>query len=402
VAAALRAGVERAEAIEIDPAIAGVGRSFHPEQPYADPRVSVVINDARTFFRSTKERFDRVIYGLIDSHTLLSHASSVRIDSFVYTVEGIRDARERLTDDGVLSLAFLVLTPELGRKIYLMMTQAFDGRPPICVETPWGDGVLFLQNRAGDLALPAGLLERTGFVDRTETFADPRLRADPSTDDWPFFYMPRRVYPVSYVLVLGLLLALSLAIVARFLPARPSFGDSVFFFLGAGFMLVETKAVTELGLAFGNTWSVIGIAIAGVLAMGFLANLVVRRSAIRGIAIPLAFLAASLVLGVIVARSGGFAPTFAGRLATVALLTVPLFFSGIVFSACLRESTDVSAAMAQNVLGAMVGGVLEYNSMYFGFAFLYGLALSLYLLAFTSWRWRTNNGALSSARVKAA
>ncbi|MGH7804620.1 MAG: hypothetical protein ACREQJ_09750, partial [Candidatus Binatia bacterium] len=402
VAAALRAGMERVEAIEIDPAIAGVGRAYHPERPYSHPRVNLVVNDARSFFRSTTDRFDRVIYGLVDSHTLLSHASSVRIDSFVYTIEGLRDARERLTDDGVLSLAFLVLTPELGRKIYLMMTEAFDGRPPICLETPWGDGVLYLQNKRGDLALPAGLLERSGFVDRAPDYSSPALRADPSTDDWPFFYMPRRIYPVSYVLVLGLLLLLSLVIVARFLPARPSARDATFFFLGAGFMLVETKAITELGLAFGNTWSVIGIAIVGVLGMGFLANLAVARFELRALVVPFALLAACLVIGVFVARAGGFAPTAGGRVATLAVLTVPLFFSGIVFSTCLRQSGDVSAAMAQNVLGAMVGGVLEYNSMYFGFAFLYWLALALYVLAFLSWRWRTNGRAASLAPVNAA
>ena len=37
--------------------------------------------------------------------------------------------------------------------------------------------------------------------------------------------------------------------------------------------------------------------------------------------------------------------------------------------------------MALNLLGAMCGGLLEYNSMYFGFQFLYWLALALYALA---------------------
>ena len=33
-------------------------------------------------------------------------------------------------------------------------------------------------------------------------------------------------------------------------------------------------------------------------------------------------------------------------------------------------------------MGALFGGVMEYNSMYFGFAFLYLLALGFYVLAF--------------------
>ena len=74
-----------------------------------------------------------VIYGLLDSHTLLSHASSVRLDSFIHTVEGLREARSRLRSNGMISLSFTVLSPELGHKIYMMLLEAFDGRQPICV-----------------------------------------------------------------------------------------------------------------------------------------------------------------------------------------------------------------------------------------------------------------------------
>jgi hypothetical protein len=399
VAGAIRAGVERVTAIEIDPAIVEIGRAYHPELPYSDPRVTVVVNDARSFIRSTRDRFDRIVYGLLDSHTLLSHASSVRIDSFVYTVEGIREARERLTDDGILSLAFYVLSPEIGRKIHLMMTEAFGGHSPVAIGSPSGKGVLFLQRRDGGLRVPGELLAGIGFSDRSAVFADPALAADPSTDDWPFFYMPRRVYPFSYFVVLSLVLALSLVVVRWFHSVRASSHEAVFFFLGAGFMLVETKAITELGLAFGNTWSVIGIAISGVLAMGFLANVAVQRLALRSLAGPFVLLLAGLVIGVAVARAGGLPPTALGRLATVALLTVPLLFSGIAFSICLRDTADTSGAMAQNVLGAMLGGLLEYNSMYFGFAFLYWLALGVYALAFTSrvWRWRTSEVSIEAA-----
>jgi len=133
VAAALRRGVQHVDAIEIDPAILRIGEIYHPEKPYKDKRVTSIINDARTFLRFTTNRYDLIVYGLLDSHTLLSHGSSVRLDSFVYTVEGIRDARNRLEEDGVLSLSFSVLSPEIGRKIYLMMQEAFDGKPPICV-----------------------------------------------------------------------------------------------------------------------------------------------------------------------------------------------------------------------------------------------------------------------------
>jgi len=93
--------------------------------------VHAVVNDARSFLRTTDQTFDLIVYGLLDSHTLLSQGSSVRLDSFVYTVEGLREARARLKPDGMLSLAFTLVSDALGHKIYLMLQQAFDGRPPI-------------------------------------------------------------------------------------------------------------------------------------------------------------------------------------------------------------------------------------------------------------------------------
>jgi SAM-dependent methyltransferase len=133
VAAALRSGTERVDAIEIDPVIQQAGSNAHPEHPYSDPRVHAIINDARSFLRTTNNTYDMIVFGLLDSHALLSQASSVRLDSFVYTVQALREARARLKPHGVLSLSFDVFNNSLGRKIYLMMTEAFDGHAPICV-----------------------------------------------------------------------------------------------------------------------------------------------------------------------------------------------------------------------------------------------------------------------------
>ena len=382
VAMALRMGAGRVDAIEIDPAILAVGVRYHPNAPYLDPRVRLVINDARSFLRTTGDRYDLIVYGLLDSHTLLSHGSNVRLDSFVYTVEAFREARSRLVDGGVLSLAFSVLSPELGRKIYLMLQEAFDGTPPVCVRAYYDGAVVFLERHGQALDLPPSTLAGAGVENVTAEFADPKLRADVSRDDWPFFYMPRRIYPVSYIVVVGLILLLSVMLVVPFSSARPKPGYAVFFLLGTGFMLVETKSITELGLMFGNTWQVIGVVIAGILVMAFIANAVVQRLALRSQTILYLLLLASLAVGLLVMSRGGFGSTLGAHLAAVALLTSPLFFSGMVFSTLFQRGEDASGPMAANLVGAMVGGLLEYNSMYFGFLFLYWVALAIYGLAF--------------------
>jgi hypothetical protein len=382
VAAALSAGAKRVDAIEIDPVIMRVGRERHPDRPYEDARVRAINNDARSFLREATGHYDLIVYGLLDSHTLLSHGSSVRLDSFVYTIEGLRDARNRLKPDGMISLSFTVLSNALGRKIFLMLQDVFDGRAPLCLRSS-GDNTTFLISNDPHWQPPPGLM-RTTFEDVTAKYANSTEAATVSTDDWPFFYMPQRIYPMSYLIMIGLILLLSLLLVGNFVGEAPRFSHLSFFFLGAGFMLIETKGITEMGLTFGNTWQVIGIVFAGILIMAFLGNCLVQWLHIKRPLLAYAFLLAALASGWLAARSGGFAPTAFGRLETATLLSLPLLFSGIVFSTLLTAERHISSIMAMNLMGAIVGGLLEYNSMYLGFQALYLLAMGCYALAFVS------------------
>jgi hypothetical protein len=325
-----------------------------------------------------------VAYGLLDSHTLLSQASSVRLDSFVYTVEGLGEARSRLKENGVLSLSFAVINDALGTKIYRMMQEAFDGKPPFCIYAEYDRSVIFIQSKHGDLVLPQSVLAASGFADRSTFYSTSGIPVNISTDDWPFLYMPRRIYPVSYLPMLCLVVLLSFWLSRSFFREKAQTSHLPFFFLGAGFMLVETKAITELGLAFGNTWQVIAIAIAGILMMSFLSNSAVQWLRLKKSSLPHVLVLAALLAGWWIAKAGGLPSTSLGRLGTAFLLTCPVFFSGIVFSSLLSKESRVSSVIAVNLLGAMCGGILEYNSMYFGFHFLYLLAMGLYALSFVS------------------
>lgn len=384
VAAAVRAGAERIDAIEIDPAILALGKANHPEHPYGRPEVHAIVNDARTFLRTTDRRYDMIVYGLLDSHTLLSHASSVRLDSFVYTVEGLRDARAKLRDGGILSLSFALGRDEVGGKIQRMLSAAFDGVAPKCVEGRYDLSVTFFQAESNTkLELSENELATMGFGECTGRFASRSLETDVSTDDWPFFYMPKRTYPTSYLAMIAIIVLISFFLISHF-SQRPTLNHTPYFLLGAGFMLIETKGITEMGLTFGNTWLVIGIVISGILFMAFCANYLVMRLNVRSTTIPYVCLLGSLVFGLLLARNGGLPSSFAGQLGTIAVLTSPMLFSGIVFSSLLANKRDIAGAMSANLFGAMCGGLLEYNSMYFGFQFLYILAAGLYAGAFLS------------------
>jgi hypothetical protein len=54
VAAALRAQCASVDAVEIDPAIAHLGRELHPEHPYDSGKVRLHINDGRAFFHQAR------------------------------------------------------------------------------------------------------------------------------------------------------------------------------------------------------------------------------------------------------------------------------------------------------------------------------------------------------------
>ena len=386
VAAALRHGATRVDAVEIDPAILGLGTELHPEAPYDDPRVRPVVGDARSFVRYSRDSYDLVVYGLLDSHTLLAGQSGVRLDSYVYTVEAFREARRRLAPDGVLSVSFLVLRPELALKIHRMLEEAFDGEPPLVLAGRHAE-MTFLHGpglEVDPLALPTGFERRTA--------ADwQHVEADVSTDDWPFLYMPVRRYPQTYLAMILVLSTLSVLLV-RDLTGLGAQGTgqrsgSAFsapcFFLGAGFMLVETKAITELALAFGSTWQVVGLTLGTILVLAFLANAIVMRWGAPPPWLAYGLLGSSVVLGLLLSgKSLGTGRPLVDGLLMAGLLTLPLFFSGFAFSSELGRTPSVGVAMASNLLGAMLGGFLEYNSMYFGFRALYLLALVLYLAAF--------------------
>src|SRR5205823_1578428 len=157
---------------------------------------------------------------------------------------------------------------------------------------------------------------------------------------------------------------------------------AAFLFLGAGFMLIETRSITELGLVFGNTWQVVSVVIAGILVMGFLANQWVDRFGPVAPRPTFALLAAALAVGWLLNRlaiAGLVLP--AARLIQPVVLTAPLFFAGLIFSSELRRGGQIGTVLCANLFGAMLGGFLEYNSMYWGFSSLYPLGLALYGLA---------------------
>ncbi len=390
VAAALRMGASQVDAIEIDPAIVYLGKTNHPEHPYDDPRVTVIVNDARNFFRTAHQQYDLIIYGVLDSHTALSHASNLRVNSYVYTREGITEAFKLLKPDGVMSIAFALPNESLGYKLSHILQGIPGAGTPLAIRVRYDSSTTtaFVTQKGRDVTMPDNNdFAAFGFENVSKYFAQPYPEASIPTDDWPFFYMINRTYPISYMVALGMVMLLSYMFVRKTIGLNDPIerGYVPFFFLGSGFMLVETKAITELGLHLGGTWFVVAATITMVLVMAFLANLLVQRKRFRQSGYAYVGLLMSLLVGYFYARNHeliAFSSPLASVVTSCVLLTIPMFFSGIVFSTLIGKSeNNISTALAYNLMGALFGGLMEYNSMYFGFAFLYLLAMGFYVLA---------------------
>jgi len=379
VAAALRNGAEHVDAVEIDPAILRLGQALHPEFPYQSNRVTSYVEDARAFIRYSQKKYDLIVFGLLDSHTLLSGMSGVRLDSYVYTEQCFREARARLTEKGVICLSFALIRQALGNKLYIMLKDAFDGRDPrVFGITSIGTTDFVIGANPTSPAAPPGV------ADITPQYSFHRADVYPATDDWPFFYMVTRSYPATYLVLIVILLAAA-AIFIR--PVVQMGGGRAAvslpcFLLGAGFMLLETKAITELALFYGTTWVVIGVVIIAILIMAFLANLLVMRRPKIPLPISYGLLLGSVALSLWFSGvASSLHNELLSRLLATAIITLPLFFSGLVFSSEMDSARSVAAALGSNLIGAMLGGCLEYNSMYFGYRSLYVLILGIYALS---------------------
>lgn len=377
VAAALRHGATHVDAVEIDPLILELGRRYHPEHPYDSPRVTVFVDDARAFFKKTNQKYDLIVFGYLDSHTLVTGFSSVRLDNYVYTVESFREARSHLQEDGTLVLAYSAGRTFLSERLYATLAQAFNV-PPVAYFTGYdASGVVFVEGKAAE-ASPIG-----DYPEISKDLQSHEAGTLLATDHWPFLYLRSRTIPIAIWSVLALFLYFAMAVLQKQVPLRrlASRQGLHMFFLGAGFMLLETKGVTELSLLFGSTWIVNAVVIAAFLTMGLLANtFIMFQSVSRSVAYTILFLILAGGMFMPYLFLGALPPT-AKVLASATLAGLPVFFSGLIFSRSFRDVTQPAQGLGINLLGAVVGGVLENLVMVGGTPILGVLALLLYGLS---------------------
>lgn len=376
VALALRQGATSVDAVEIDPRIKQLGVEKHPQQPYSDPRVTAYIGDGRAFLHTTDKKYDLVIFALPDSLTLVAGSNQLRLESYLFTQEALEDVRDVLKPGGAFAMYNYYRENWLIGRLANTAEAAFGHKP--CVDA----------FRARSAVIVAGLTEADQVCGDPATEASVVTKLSgpaPVHDERPFLYLKDASIPGTFLLVIFMVLLVSLiAVRAIGGPLRRMAPYADLACLGAAFLLLETRAVTWSALLFGTTWVVNAIVFAGVLIVVLLAVEVTRRMKRRpSRPVAFGFLAATLLIAWLVPTSWLLSLPMGLRIvAAVAIAFGPVFASNIVFATRFDTTEDATGAFAANLLGAMVGGCLEYLALMFGYPALLGLAALLYLGAF--------------------
>jgi spermidine synthase len=418
VSRALAWGAHHVDAVEIDPAIQRLGVRNHPDRPYQDPRVTVHIGDGRNFLRVSPTRYDLVVFALVDSLVLHSSYSNIRLESFLFTREAFEDVQKHLKPGGVFVMYNLFRQGWIVDRLSQELQSTF-GRPPLVFTLPFVEtiepeasgGFTILMSGATDRVqkafahqgsywLPAGEppspVTPNGFSDPVADnsgrirIAPARLISTggmrPATDDWPFLYLHNPMLPdlsVRGMAIMGGLAALLFAVFRRSSVGAGRWRlDGRMFFLGAGFMLVETKAVVHMALLFGSTWMVNTIVFAGVLVMVLGANLFVSRVRPVGLGLYYAGLMLVLALNAFVPLDAFLGWSRVGQIGAACLLAfAPILFSGVIFAVSFSRSSRPDQDFGANVAGAMLGGLAENTSMLLGFRYLTLVVMAFYALS---------------------
>lgn len=385
VSVALSEGAEQIDAVEIDPRIQRLGVQYHPDHPYSSPKVRVFRTDARSFLNECQEEYDLVVFGTLDSMTRLSALSNVRLDNFVYTEESLAAAKRRLKPDGGLVLMFYVGRNEIHLKLMAMMSHLF------------GDELAFLQvERAmfnlaymGGKAFSHAHLQ-PGVLVRLPASEIHRLAAatELPSDDWPYLYLDSRSVSKFYLtlmLAFSVLAVISVAAVSKSMRAsllNPRTIDWEMLLFGAGFLLLETRGVTQMNLAWGATWLTSSVVFGLILFMLLISSILAYRFKISYRACMLGIIA-SLVLAYFVPTSDLVRSSIFLRLAlSLVVLGLPVFFAGLCFGHRFALRAQPELAFGWNLLGAVIGGLLEFFSMVLGLRALLLVAILTYTSAY--------------------
>jgi hypothetical protein len=371
-AVALSEGARHVDAVEIDPLLLQIGRS-HPNHPFQNPRLTTHVADGRAYLQNTHKQYNLILFALPDSLTALAGQSAIRLESYLLTAQSLAAAKSHLAPGGTFAM-YNYYAPFLLSRYATTVQDVFHRIPCAEVGPPLGGRRLAVLT-----------VHPAGTVPNCASFWH-GSRVAPATDDHPFPYLRASTIPAPYLVMLAAILLGSLLLIrvggGSFRRMR---GYADLAFMGAAFLLLETKNVVQFALLFGTTWFVNALVFAGVLIAVYLAVETASRVRLPRPPVLYGALIAALALAWVVPQASLLSLPMVWRfLAASALAFAPVFLANLVFAQRFSGVETSGTAFAVNLLGAMVGGTLEYVALITGYHFLLIVIGVLYGLAFVS------------------
>jgi len=391
VAAALRNTKAQIDAVEIDPLITQLGQKHHPEKPYDDPRINLWVNDARTFFKQSKgkRRYDLILFGLLDSHTLASNFSNISLDNYVYTLESLSEAKSLLSERGLIVLSFQVHRVWIGTRLNVLLARTFKYYPLVfqCFDTPYHGSGGWIYVIGNPQTIRKALMSDSAL---RKYVVKNQLKLPQNGlvifDDWPYLFLKNWGIPKLMLIVSGVLAGITL-LGGLLLTHGKQRLDGHMFFLGAAFLLIEVSMISKLMLLFGSTWVVNAFVISAVLVMILLANLLVLKRPPKSLNVTYFLLFTSLLFIYLLSPAQLFFDNYLVKGIIASLIySLPIFFAGIIFATSFVHSPSAPVALGSNLIGGVLGGLLESVSYSTGIRFLSIVAILVYLAAYLFWR----------------
>lgn len=267
---ALSAGAVKVDAVDGRGWLFKLAELEH-QMALSSPKVRRFIMDPRLFLKSSHEKYDLIVFGLLDGPPVYSPYSVLSPDSFVYTVESFADAREHLNPNGYIALAIKPVEGWYVHRAINDLRLVFGGVSAV-VKQPFRYYIF------------ASLTPSQSLGEYLRKSIDPKLIASQEEillkvksgltclDDWPFEFILFRGLARPYLLALVLFMAIAWLQIGRLMNVRTTQpltgqegenkqqvidGKGMCVLLSASaYMLCSVKATTTLAFNFGATWQV--------------------------------------------------------------------------------------------------------------------------------------------------
>lgn len=378
VARALADGADHVDAVEGQDWLLSLADSS-AQSPFKSPKVSKITADPRMFLRFSEQKYDLILYSILESQTAFSPFGVLRPDNLIYTVESFVDASERLSEGGVLVVSYFPVRGWYGLRLAHNLKLA---HLTVDADVHTGFRNYLICSRSGNKAAVAVLEQELpkGSLRDLKKLKKEINDVDSTSDDWPFAFLVTGSMPFAYLFCLTLVLLTvifeSCAVQSEVMTddgtarnsgivGRDRFGLLA---LACAFMLACNRAMSINAFNFGSLWF--------VSTLGGFAFFLMSAAASLPLLLKVRIPVLAIWLALFVSVAGDYLFNYAAlvsvpevwvRAAIGGLLPlIPLYLLATLLARKVADSQAIALDFAFILLGWSIGLMLDAIVMYRG------------------------------------